>query len=89
MNNSTLQINKKIGIFIDGDNAYEKTFNILINHIKKCGKIIINRVYGNFSKKSIEKKWNVPVSYFEKGPIRWFIDWKKNELLTQIKNKSL
>ena len=32
-----------------------KTFNTLINHIKKYGKIIINRVYGNFSKKNIEK----------------------------------
>ena len=55
--NNNLQINKNIGIFIDGDNAYEKTFNTLINHIKKYGKIIINRVYGNFSKKKYREKW--------------------------------
>ena len=60
-------------------------------HFHVLSTLCLTKAYREAEKKSSKMGMvkNVPVSYFEKGPIRWFIDWKKNELLTQIKNKSL
>jgi uncharacterized protein (TIGR00288 family) len=40
---------KKVGIFIDGENVNSKDIEIIIEEIKKFGRIIVNRVYGDWS----------------------------------------
>ena len=50
---------KTIGLFIDGDNAHQVHLPEIIEHLKKKGRIIIKRVYGDCNDPQF-KRWNNP-----------------------------
>jgi len=41
--------NETIAIYIDGDNVCYRDADIILNEIKNYGRIIISRVYGDWS----------------------------------------
>jgi len=48
--------NNRFALFIDGDNIAPKNINTILNILKKRGRILIKRVYGDFSKDNM-KHW--------------------------------
>ena len=48
--------NETIAIYIDGDNTCYKDADIILNEIKNYGRIIISRVYGDWSQSNM-KNW--------------------------------
>ena len=40
---------KNVGLFIDGENINSKDIEIIIEEVKKFGRLIVNRVYGDWS----------------------------------------
>ena len=48
--------NNRFALFIDGDNIAPKNINTILNILKKRGRILIKRVYGDFSKDNM-KQW--------------------------------
>ncbi|GHT15358.1 hypothetical protein FACS1894170_12890 [Planctomycetales bacterium] len=49
---------RKIAILIDGDNADSKLIEPILAEAGKHGKVIIKRVYGDFSVSEFSKKWS-------------------------------
>ena len=49
-------MNNTIAVFIDGDNTSHRDINIILNEIKTYGRIIILRVYGDWSMDNM-KNW--------------------------------
>ena len=73
-------MNKKItteyvALFIDGDNISYKNCSKIINTAKKYGKILISRVYGDFSKDDL-KLWETPSITYSIEPI---LVWRLSE----------
>ena len=48
--------NNRLALFIDGDNIAPKNINTILNILKKRGRILIKRVYGDFSQNNM-KQW--------------------------------
>jgi uncharacterized protein (TIGR00288 family) len=61
--------NESIGIYIDGDNASYKDAEIMLNEIKNYGRIIISRVYGDWSQDNM-KNWLKTASTYGIIPIQ-------------------
>ena len=40
---------KNVGLFIDGENINSKDIEFVIEEVKKFGRLIVNRVYGDWS----------------------------------------
>lgn len=70
------------GIFIDGDNISPKYFSIINELIKKRGKIIIKKVYGDFTEDTM-KNWKKVCTTFGLEPIMVWREKGKNS--TDIK----
>ena len=47
---SDQDISDNIAVYIDGDNASYKDFSYVYEEIKKYGRIIIGRIYGDWTK---------------------------------------
>lgn len=65
------------GIFIDGDNISPKYFSIINELIKKRGKIIIKKVYGDFTEDNM-KNWKKISINFGIEPIMVWREKNKN-----------
>jgi uncharacterized LabA/DUF88 family protein len=59
------------GIFIDGDNMNPKYFDILHNVIKKRGKIIMKKVYGDFTEINMNIWKKICLEYGIDGIMVW------------------
>jgi uncharacterized LabA/DUF88 family protein len=70
------------GIFIDGDNINSKYFQILHDLIKKRGKIIMKRVYGDFTEANLLHWKKVCLEFGIEGVIAWR---QKNKNSSDIK----
>lgn len=47
----------RIALFVDGDNISPKHITTVMNGLKAMGKVVIKRVYGDFTKREL-KNWN-------------------------------
>lgn len=61
--------NESIAIYIDGDNASYKDADIILNEIRNYGRIIISRVYGDWSQENM-KNWLKTASTYGIIPIQ-------------------
>ena len=60
---SDSNINKNIAVYIDGDNANYKDFNFVYEEIKKHGRIIIGKIYGDWTKTEMRGWKDVSMNY--------------------------
>ena len=66
-----------IALYIDADNVCYKNIEIIIDYIKKYGKIIISKVYGDWSENNL-KNWLLVASKYGIIPIQCDRIKKKN-----------
>lgn len=52
-----------IAVYIDGDNARYKDFNFVYEEIKKQGRIIIGRIYGDWTKSEMKGWRDISINY--------------------------
>lgn len=62
---------KKIAMLIDGDNADAKYIEYVIEEVSKSGRIIIKRIYGDFSDSHM-KQWKDKLSTYVIKPVQKF-----------------
>ncbi len=62
---------KKIAMLIDGDNAEAKHIEKVIEEVSKSGRIIIKRIYGDFSDNHM-KQWKEQLSTYAIKPVQKF-----------------
>lgn len=70
------------GIFIDGDNMNPQYFEVLHELVKKRGKIIMKKVYGDFTETNLQPWKKVCLEYGIDGVIAWR---EKNKNSSDIK----
>jgi uncharacterized protein (TIGR00288 family) len=56
-------ISENIAVYVDGDNANHKDFCYIYEEIKKYGRIIIGRIYGDWSKTEIKGWREISINY--------------------------
>lgn len=61
MNENTITSN--IGVYIDGDNANHKDFLYVYEEIKKHGRVIIGRIYGDWTKTEMKGWKDISITY--------------------------
>jgi hypothetical protein len=62
-------MSETIAVYIDGDNTSHRDMEVILNEIKTYGRIIISRVYGDWSKENM-KNWLVSASSYGIIPIQ-------------------
>ena len=62
-------MSETIAVYIDGDNASHRDMEAILNEIKSYGRIIISRVYGDWSKENMQK-WLESASLYGIIPIQ-------------------
>ena len=60
---SDQDISDNIAVYIDGDNASYKDFSYVYEEIKKYGRIIIGRIYGDWTKTEMKGWKNISINY--------------------------
>jgi uncharacterized protein (TIGR00288 family) len=60
---SSQDISDNIAVYIDGDNASYKDFSYVYEEIKKYGRIIIGRIYGDWTKTEMKGWKNISINY--------------------------
>ena len=60
---SDQEISDNIAVYIDGDNASHKDFSYVYEEIKKYGRIIIGRIYGDWTKTEMKGWKNISINY--------------------------
>lgn len=56
-------LNNNLAVYIDGDNANYKEFSFISDEIKKYGKPIISRIYGDWTKSEMKGWKNIAIKY--------------------------
>ncbi len=68
---------KNIACFIDGDNISGADYELIIKELKKDGRVINQRLYGDFSKNNTTSNWEKSVNQFGIHSIQVFRSPKK------------
>lgn len=68
---------KNIACFIDGDNISGNDYELIIKELKKDGRVINQRLYGDFSKNNTTSNWEKAVNQFGIQSIQVFRSPKK------------
>ena len=74
---SEQNLTSNIAVYIDGDNANYKDFNYVYEEIKKHGRIIIGRIYGDWTRSEM-KGWKDVSLHYALESINCFGLSKKN-----------
>lgn len=56
-------ISENIAVYIDGDNASHKDFSYVYEEIKKYGRIIIGRIYGDWTRSEMKGWRDISINY--------------------------
>ena len=56
-------ITSNIAVYIDGDNASHKDFSYVYEEIKKHGRVIVGRIYGDWTKSDMKGWKDVSINY--------------------------
>ena len=63
MSNDNDHTKKNLAVYIDGDNASYKEFQYIHEEIKTYGRIIIGRIYGDWTKSEMKGWKDISINY--------------------------